>query len=380
MISTILLVFFSLIGLITLHELGHFLLAKKFGVRVEEFGMFLPPRIWGKKFGETVYSINWIPAGAFVRLYGEDREDEENGKKENNAAAAGRDAAKDPRSFGSKPIWQRMLIIAAGVISFWLISVIILTYVSFVGAVEAIDDSDPVPGAQVQIVAVADNSPAKTAGLQTSDIVTKMALAADAAQAVQVDKVAQIQDFASSHKGQEVLVDIQRGSQSLQVSLTPRVDPPAGEGVIGIALMRTAKRSYPGWQAVGNGFAATWNMTTGVFEGWGEMIGRLVRKEGLPPGTQLVGPVGIMGLMTKQAQMGINYYLQFVAMISVYLAVFNALPIPALDGGRLMFLAIEAVMRRPVPVKIEQSLTMFFFMALMLFAVIITVQDVRRLF
>lgn len=372
MLSTILLVFFSLIGLITLHELGHFLLAKKFGVKVEEFGMFLPPRIWGKKFGETIYSINWIPAGAFVRLYGEDREDEEGGK-------TGSAAAKDSRSFGSKPIWQRMLIIAAGVISFWVIAVILLIYVYLSGAVEAIDDSEPADNAQVQIVAVSNDSPASAAGLQTSDIIKKISLGSDSGEAVQIDKVTQIQDFAATNKGKEVLVDIQRGSQSMQVSLTPRESAPDGEGLIGVALMRTAQKNYTGWQAVGNAFRATWNMTIGVFEGWGEMIGRLIHKQGLPPGAQLVGPVGIMNLMNKQAQMGLNYYLQFVAMISVYLAVFNALPIPALDGGRLMFLIIEAVMRKPVPQKIEQSLTMFFFALLMLFAVVVTFQDVKRL-
>jgi len=165
----------------------------------------------------------------------------------------------------------------------------------------------------------------------------------------------------------------------MQVALTPRENPPAGEGVIGIALMRTAQKSYTGWQAVGNAFQATWNMTVGVFQGWGEMINRWVHKQGLPPGAQLVGPVGIMNLMNEQAQMGLSYYLQFVAMISVYLAVFNALPIPALDGGRLLFLAIEAVMRRPAPQKIEQTLTMFFFALLMIFAVVVTFQDIRRL-
>ena len=371
MISSILLVFFILIGIIALHELGHFFFAKKFGVRVEEFGMFLPPRIWGKKIGETIYSINWIPAGAFVRLYGEDREDE-NGKSDPNAA-------KDLRSFGSKPIWQRMLIIAAGVISFWLIAVILLIFVYLSGAVEAIDDSETVDNAQVQIVAVANDSPASLAGLQTSDIIKKISLGSDRERSVLIDKVTQVQDFAAAHKGEEILIDIQRGSQSVQVSLIPRENPPDGQGLIGIALMRTAQRSYTGWQAVGNAFRATWNMTTGVFEGWGEMIGRLVHKQGLPPGTQLVGPVGIMNLMNKQAQMGLSYYLQFVAMISVYLAVFNALPIPALDGGRLVFLIIEGVMRRPVPQKIEQTLTMFFFALLMLFAVVVTFQDVKRL-
>jgi len=364
MLSTILLVFFSLIGLILIHELGHFLFAKKFGVKVEEFGLFLPPRIWGKKFGETIYSINWIPAGAFVKLYGED----DNSEK------------IDPRSFGSKPIWQRMIIIAAGVISFWMISVIILSFVYMSGAIEAVDDSDLAANAQVQIISVSAKSPALSAGLQTGDIIETVKLKDGDASPVKIDKVAQVQEFANSNGGKELAMGIKRGEQNLELILTPRQNPPAGEGAMGIGLLRTAQKSYVWWEAIGNGFEATWRMTIGVFEGWGQIIGRLANHEGLPPGAQMVGPVGIMGMMATQAEMGMSYYLQFVAMISVYLAVFNALPIPALDGGRLMFLLIEAVRRKPVSEKIEQALTMFFFAALMIFAVIVTVQDVRRLF
>jgi len=362
MISTILLVFFSLIGLITIHELGHFLFARKFGVKVEEFGIFLPPRIWGKKIGQTLYSINWIPAGAFVKLQGEDSNDK-----------------SDPASFGSKPIWQRAIIIAAGVASFWLISVIILSFVSVLGAIEVVDDNDPVQNAQVQIISVASDSPASAAGLKMGDIIKNAALM-DGGQATRIDKVSQIQDFANNNKGKEIELIVSRANQDVGITLSPRLNPPAGQGAMGIALLRVAQKKYAWWQAIGNGFVATWNMTVSVFEGWGQIIGRLAKNQGLPPGAQLVGPVGIMEMMARQAQMGISYFLQFVAMISVYLAVFNALPIPALDGGRLMFLAIEAIRHKPVSEKIEQTLTMVFFAALMIFAVIVTFQDIRRLF
>lgn len=363
MLSTILLVFFSLIGLITLHELGHFLFARKFGVKVEEFGMFLPPRIWGKKFGETLYSINWIPAGAFVKMQGEDSADK-----------------SDPRSFGSKPIWQRAIIIAAGVISFWMISVIILIGVYMSGAVEAVDDNDSAQDAKVQIISVAADSPAIAAGLEMGDVIETIKVKGQADAPAAVGKVAQVQEVANANAGKELVLGIRRGRQSLELALVPRQNPPDGQGAMGIALVRTAQKSYSFWEAVGGGFTTTWNMTVGVFDGWGQIIGRLAKKEGLPPGAQLVGPVGIMEMMARQAEMGISYYLQFVAMISVYLAVFNALPIPALDGGRLMFLALEAIRRKPVSERIEQSLTFFFFAALMLFAIIVTVQDVRRLF
>jgi regulator of sigma E protease len=247
------------------------------------------------------------------------------------------------------------------------------------GSIEAVEDGDSVVGAQVQIVSVAKDSPAMAAGLEVGDIVESIKIAG-AETPMAIDKVGQIQEIAKENGGVQLDFKIKRGAQESQVVLTPRQNPPAGEGAMGVGLLRVAPIKYSFWQAAENGFTATWNMTLAVFDGWGQIIGRLAKNEGLPAGAQMVGPVGIMQMMAQRAQMGINYYLQFTAMISVYLAVFNALPIPALDGGRLMFLAIEAVFRKPVPEKIEQRLTIFFFMALMLFAIIVTVQDVMRLF
>ncbi len=360
MIATILLSVLTLSLLILLHELGHFYFAKKFGVNVEEFGMFLPPRIWGKKIGETIYSINWIPFGGFVRMQGEDD-----------------NAQKEPRSFASKPIWQRAIIIAAGVVSFWLISVVILSGVFMSGAMEAVDDSDPAADARVQIVSVSADSPAFSAGIKTGDILKSVKAGGEIKP---IDKVAQVQEAAASFGGREMILEIERGGNILEIALTPRENPPAGEGAMGVGLMRTAQKSYSFFSAVGNGAAATWRMTVGVFDGWGQIIGGLVKKEGMPPGTELVGPIGIVGLMSDQAQMGWNYYLQFVAMISVYLAVLNALPIPALDGGRLMFLALEAIRRKPVSEKIEQSLTAVCYGLLMVLMLFVIVKDIIRLF
>ncbi len=360
MVATILLSILTLSLLILLHELGHFYFAKKFGVNVEEFGMFLPPRIWGKKIGETIYSINWIPFGGFVKMQGED---------DNNQ--------KEPRSFASKPIWQRAVIIAAGVVSFWLISVVILSGVFMSGAVEAVDDNDPAANARVQIISVVADSPAFSAGIKTGDIVKSVRVGGEI---TPVDRVAQVQEAAADFGGREMILEIERAGNVLEIGLVPRENPPAGEGAMGVGLMRTAQKSYSFFSAVGNGVAATWRMTVGVFDGWGQIIGRLVKKEGMPPGAELVGPIGIVGLMSDQAQMGWNYYLQFVAMISVYLAVLNALPIPALDGGRLIFLALEAIRRKPVSEKIEQSLTAVFYGLLMVLMLFVIVKDIIRLF
>jgi len=361
MLFTILLVIFSLLALITLHELGHFLFARKFGVKVEEFGIGLPPRIWGKKRGDTIYSINLIPFGAFVKIYGEDGGSE-----------------SDSKSFTSKPIWQRAIIIAAGVISFWLVAVAIYSFVFLTGAIEQIDDNDSADNAKVLVVSVLPESPAAAAGLQMGDIIKSVRLKSGG-DTVNIDKVGQMQELADKYKDQEIVLGIDRANNAAETSVTPHANPSDGKGVIGIMLMRSAQKKYVWYEAVGNGFRATWNMTIGVFEGWGEIIGRLVKKEGMPQGAQVVGPIGIMDMMVKQAQMGAGYYLQFLAMLSVYLAVFNALPIPALDGGRLVFLLVEALRRKPAPLNVEQNLNGAFFLILIGLALIITAQDIWRI-
>lgn len=384
MIPTLLIVFLSLVGLITLHELGHFLLAKKFGVRVEEFGLLLPPRLWGKKIGETIYSINLIPIGAFVRLYGEDGDTVLEDSDPASPLSQGNRGnftgnGKNPRSFGSKPIWQRMLIIAGGVLSFWLVAVILLVFTNMSGSLQAVSDDENAPDAVVQVVAVSDNSPAASAGLQMGDIIKSMRQVSGSDAVASVQTAKQVQDFSAGHQGQEIIMTIQRGKDIFDKTLLLRSNPPAGEGIMGIALARTIQRSYTLWQSIGNGFAQTWYMTLGVFDSWGQIIGRLANGQGMPAGAQLVGPIGILDVMNKQAQLGFNYYLQFVAMIAVYLAVFNILPIPALDGGKLMFLTIEAVRKKPIPEKVEQKLTGFFMILLLGLFAIVTIGDVTRL-
>jgi len=365
MFSTVILSVFVLGLLILIHELGHFLFAKKFGVKVEEFGLFLPPRLWGKKIGETIYSINWIPFGGFVKMQGEDTAEQD-----------------DPRSFGSKPIWQRAIIIAAGVISFWIISVIITSGIYMSDAIKAVGDEDIIEDAQLMITAVLENSPASLSGLEAGDIIKS--IQRESGEIVVIDKVAQVQELSANNPGEMMILEIIRGNKEMEISLAPRQETAEGKGAIGVALSRVTRNSQSFFPAIVNGCTVTWNMTIGVFKGWGEVdwgkaIAQLFKKDD-PSEVQLVGPIGIVGMMSDQAQMGWNYYLQFVAMISVYLAVINALPIPALDGGRLMFLALEAIRRKPVPEKIEQPLTVAFYGLLMLLMVVVIIKDIVRLF
>ena len=359
MILTIIIAFISLIILIVIHELGHFLLAKKFGVRVDEFGIGYPPRIWGKKIGETIYSINFLPFGAFVKIFGED------------------ERKKNPRSFSSKPIWQRMLIVLGGVVSFWIVGAILLSIVFSIGTPHVIDDSIVAEDAKVQIVSVSSDSPADQVGLRTGDSIKQFSILESQ---FSIDKVSQIQEIGENYKGQEVTLTIERGKQVFDVNLTPRVSPPSGEGAIGVGLIRTILKSYAWYQAPVEGIKATGLLTKAILQSFYYIVKSLFQGQGLPAGVQMVGPIGIFNLFTQFGQLGANYFLQFVAIISIYLAVFNLLPIPALDGGKMLFLIIEGVKGRPVKQAVEQRITAFFFTLLLLFMVWVTIKDVIGLF
>ena len=351
----------SLISLLVLHELGHFVVAKRFGVKVEEFGIFLPPRLIGKKFGETIYSINLIPLGAFVKLQGEEKRIE------------------NSRSFSEKPIGQRALIILGGVVTFWIVSAILLSIVFAIGTPTSIGDDEQVPldTVRVQIVGIAIDSPAEESGIKVGDTIKKITVDG---QQLTISKVKEVQDFTDENKGKEVILTIQRGKEVFDTNLVPRVSPPEGEGAMGVSLARVVDKSYPLWQAPIKGIETTFNLTYAITVGWVKTIGSLIQGDGLPKGVQMLGPVGIGSLIGQAAQIGINYFLQFIAIISIYLAIFNILPIPALDGGKLLFLGIEKIRKRPVNEKIEQNLTTAFFVLLIFVLIWVTIRDISRFF
>lgn len=357
MVLIIIIAFFSLISLIIIHELGHFLLAKRFGVKVEEFGIGYPPRLFGKKIGETIYSINLLPFGAFVKIYGQEKRIE------------------DPRSFTTKPFWQKVLIIVAGVISFWIVAAILLSIVMGIGVPTIIQDEENqgLVDPKIQITAIASNSPAEKAGLKPGDTIMGIS-------GTDINKVKEVQGFTQAHKGEEIILTIRRGKEVFDVSLVPRVSPPENEGAMGVALARTALKSYPWYQAPIKGIVATGNLTLMIIKVWGTTIMNLFQGKGVPAGVEVKGIVGIFGLFIQVGGMGASYFLQFIAMISVSLALINILPIPALDGGWLLFLVIEKLKGRPLNQKIVQNISLVFFFLLIALMIWVTIKDIAQLF
>lgn len=361
-ILTLLVALFSLIALMVIHEFGHFIIAKKFGVRVDEFGIGYPPRIFGKKFGETIYSVNWIPLGAFVRIYGEEG------------------GVDDYRSFIGLKIWKRVLIIIGGVVAFWIAAIVIFSVVFYMGANLPVSDQDVqgLTNPHVEIVMVSPNSPASNAGLKNGDTIKDVIVNGVTKP---VSKVSDFQNITSSNKGKPLMITIQRGSQALNVILTPRTSAPADQGLVGVGLERMAtlikKASW--YSAPLEGTEYTWQTTVNAVVGLYNVFKNLFEAKGLPQGASLSGPLGITVFLANAASYGPSFFLYFIGIISVFLAIFNLFPIPALDGGKLVFLLIEKVRGKPVSEKIETNITLTCFVILICLSLFITIKyDVPR--
>ncbi len=361
MFFLILIVVFSLIALITLHELGHFILAKKFGVKVEEFGIGIPPRIFGRKIGETLYSLNLLPIGAFVKLYGEEK------------------MIKEPRSFTGKPILQRTLIILGGVISFWIVAAIILSIIAGIwGLPTAVSDetNHNLINPKVQIGKIFSGSPAEKSGLKLGDTIIQLKIGEEQ---LEIDKMEEIIKFTEAHKGKEITLNIQRGSNIFETSLIPRVSPPEGEGPMGVGLIRTALKPYPWYEAPVQGTLLTGRITILIPLTLSNALVKAVKGEPVKE-VEFRGPVGIVQMLAESAEAGIHNFLYLISLIAIFLAVFNILPIPALDGGKLLFLGIEKIKGRPVNQKIEQNITTAFFALLIALMIWVTIKDIIRIF
>lgn len=345
--------------MIFVHELGHFVAAKRNGVKVEEFGFGFPPRIWGIKKGETIYSMNWIPLGGFVKIYGEDGEDRSN-----------------HHSFSSKKIWRRAIILSAGVLMNFLLGALLLSFGFMYGLPNSIDDSAVAADAKVQISQIAPDSPAGLAGLKVGDQIIK--LTGPSGEASNITKVYQVQNFISENKGKLVSVEIKRGKTQMSLALTPRENPPENEGAMGVNLARVSKISYPWYKALYEGFKQTFILIWVILSMFGYLIGQIFT--GGSVAGDVAGPVGIYSITGQAAQMGFIYLLQLTAILSINLGLVNALPIPALDGGRLLFLLIEKIKGSPISQRFEKSLHTAGFVFLILLMLLISIKDIMKLF
>ena len=325
--------------LILVHELGHFWAAKKFGLLVEEFGFGLPPKIWSKKIGETVYSINALPFGGFVKIFGED----------------GGDSSME-RNFASLKIWRRTIIISAGVLFNFLLGWLIISLVFSIGVPQAVVITD-----------VKANSPAAGIGLQVND------------KLIGYNTTEEFINYINENRGKEINLKIGRNGDDLDFKVIPRIieNTPNGEGALGVGLIDVGLPKKPILESFWEGLKTSIEMIKMIFVAIFSLIAKaIVGKASLG---QVAGPVGIVKLTAQAGTLGLVYLLQLLAMISLNLAVINIFPFPALDGGRLLFLAIEKIKGSPLNQKFEKTANAVGLILLISLMVLITIKDIVKL-
>jgi regulator of sigma E protease len=341
--------------LVFVHEFGHFITAKRAGVRVDEFGFGFPPRAFGVKRGGTIYSINWIPLGGFVKIKGESGEDR-----------------ADADSFGSKPLWRRALVLLAGVLMNVVLGWFLLTVGYVVGLPQVAEDLSPyarVEQPKIQVVTVLPGSPADRAAMESGDEIVAVGGAA-------VDTADAVRERTTAAAGEPVALTVRRDGAEISVEVVPETLQVTGRVGIGVALARTGLVSYPWYVAPLEGAHATWVLTGDIVSAFASLVRDLFTERRVTQ--EFSGPVGIAFITADVAQLGFRHLLQFTALLSLNLAVINVLPLPALDGGRVLFLAIEAVRGRAVGRRIETAAHNLGFALLMLLVLFVTYKDLVK--
>jgi regulator of sigma E protease len=341
--------------LVFVHEAGHFIAAKKSGMRVDEFGFGFPPRLFGFKRGETMYSINWIPLGGFVKIKGESGEDRD-----------------DKDSFGARPLWQRAHVLIAGVFMNITLAWVLFTIGYIIGMPQLAEELSPyarVSQPEVRVMSVLPGSPADRAGLMPGDAI----VAVDGS--VVTDTPA-VRDRTSMVDGAPIALGIDRSGERLEFAVTPETLAETGRQGIGVALARTGLVSYAWYLAPLQAASAVWNLSLNILSAFGSLLRDLF--VGQKVTQEFSGPVGIAFITADVAREGIRHLLQFTALLSLNLAIINVLPFPALDGGRLAFLFVEAVRGQAASRRLEIAAHNIGFAILMLLVLVVTYRDLIK--
>jgi len=373
MLFTIIIFILVLSVLVFVHEFGHFWTARRFGVKAEEFGFGFPPRalgfykdtqgkwrrVIGKKevtdAGDTIYSVNWIPLGGFVKIKGEEGENKE-----------------DPDSFAGKKPWKRAIILSAGVAMNVLLAAVLFSIGSMMGipkAINGVDSNATITDKNIQIVEILPGSPAKEAGFQMADILLSI-------DGNEFEKVSGVQEYVNSHANRELAYKIKRGNEIKTIEVTPEELEGTDRQGIGVALVSTGLVKYPFFTAIWEGIKTTGILLVGIVIALFGLLKDLIIGESV--GSGVAGPVGIAVLTGQMAEMGIVYLLQFTALLSVNLAIINFIPFPALDGGRVLFLLIEKIKGSPIKKETEAIFHNVGFALLLLLILVITFNDIAK--
>ncbi len=351
--------------LVLVHELGHFAVAKWTGMRVDEFGIGFPPRLFGIKKGETEYTLNLFPIGGFVKIFGED------------SIVNGEDVHTVNNSFTSKNRWAQSAVLVAGVTMNILFAWLLVALAFGIGVQTVVSEEDASETARLMVTSVLPEGPAATAELPVGAVIENIT-----AQEESLSKrtPTAFSEFIASHKDVPVTVAYTYSGELRMVQITPTAGVIEGDTekpAIGVALAQidTIPRSFT--NSVSDSFVYVVTGLKDITIGIGSLVFDALRFDA--DFSQVAGPVGIVGLVGEASAFGLTSLLMFTAFISLNLAVINILPFPALDGGRLLFVAIEAIKGTPINPKYVAVLNTTGFLLLITLMIAVTWNDISRL-
>lgn len=365
-----------LVFLVVVHELGHAILARRNGVVVEEFGIGFPPRAWSKKLKNGIlFSLNWLPLGGFVKLQGE------------------HDSANKKGDYGAATFWQKTRILLAGVLINWLVAALLLTILALTGLPKILPNQFSVAGdttiisKPIEITVVTEGSPADKVGLKTGDQIRRF-------DGRIIDSSADLSNATKDNRGKTVEIIYTRNGveHSARATLLSKSD----SGYLGVGSLQR-EQIQASWSAPIVGVVTTAQFTAVTFQGLGNLVVDFVKGIALQvspdptvreqanaslekAGNSVAGPVGILGTIFPAAERaGLTQLTLLTAIISLTLAVMNALPIPALDGGRWFTMVVFRLLKKPLTKDREEKIQTIGFMVLMALIIVVTVADVGKL-
>ena len=354
-----------LLVLVVSHEFGHFIVAKKSGIRVDEFSFGFPPKLFGVKKGETSYNFNALPFGGYVKIFGENPDEE---------SINGPDSK---RSFVNKPRYIQAAVLFAGVFMNFLVAWLLLS-VGFMSGLPTSTGAAPegsiLHNQALTITNISSDSPAEHAGLKVGDKISLLQTKEDKTETPSAESV---QYFIKKHGNEPIKVSLTRGTEMKEITVTPEVSKTSGTPMIGISMDIVGTLKLPLHRALWEGLKLSWNLIITTVSGFYNLIYNGLTGHGSLAG--ITGPIGIVGVVGDAAKFGFIYLLSFTALISINLAVINLIPFPALDGGRLLFLLIEKIKGSRITPKVANTANIIGFGLLMILMAIITYHDIVKL-
>lgn len=332
--------------LIFVHELGHFLVAKKLKVPVEEFAIGFPPRLFRRKIGETVYSLNLIFLGGYVKLRGETD-------------------VNDPEGFLNKSSWIKILVVLAGVFFNFILAYLFFSFGYLIGLPEYSSEAK-----NVVILQVLPNSIAEKFGLKMLD---KLVYLKYQNEIIYFTDAREVRKIIENYRGKEIILGVERSKKILELKIIPEPDKKKTPLGINLSNLDLVKYNFP--LNFYFGFIKTKNTFFNLILGLKEFFGKILqgKKEAL---NDVVGPLGMFDIYNQFLALGFNYLLYFLAIISLNLVIINILPFPALDGGRFVFYLYEFLTNKKISANIENIVNIIGFVFLLILMIFITIKDI----